>query len=109
MAPSTPEADAVRARLEESVGPVLFSDLRAHFARDAVFLVAAGESLVACGVAVAMNDVTSIQRWLGADLLRRPTPEEQSAWAKDESRQWLAIVVQPFVLVQDAAGQAPAP
>lgn len=102
MEGSKPEAAAVRDALEKSVGPVTYADLRAHLARDVVFVVDARASLIDCGVAIATNDVRSVERLIAAGALRRPTPDEQRAWSEAVARQWLAIVVQPFVLVQDA-------
>lgn len=95
------EVDAIRAKLEENLGPVIGSDLGAHLRRDAVFIVADGHSLVACGVAIATDDSTSVALWLADGTLRRPTADEREAWPVDESRQWNAVVVQPFVLVQE--------
>jgi hypothetical protein len=100
----TNEADEIRARLEQSAGPVLFSDLRAHLARDAVLLVAPGVSIVECGVAIARDDAPAVERWITSGELRRPSAEERAAWTASTDARWTAIVVQPFVLVQEIEG-----
>jgi hypothetical protein len=94
-------AAEVRARLEAVVGPVGFGDLRAHLGRDAVFVVGATASLLECAVAVALDDVEAVSGWLASGALRRPGAEEREAWSRDEARRWQAVVVQPYVLVQD--------
>lgn len=101
MREESEDEDAVRARLEASVGPVLFSDLAAHLKRDAVFIVAPALSIATCGVAIAMDDAKSVERWIVSGELRRPSSDELAAWAASSERRWNAIVVQPFVLVQD--------
>lgn len=94
-------ADAARAKLEATIGPVRFSDLAAHLARDAVFVVAPSTSLVDCGVAVATDDVSTVERLVASGALRKPSAVEREVWKTEEGREWLAVVVQPFVLVQD--------
>lgn len=97
------DAGALRARLEASAGPVLYGDLAAHLRRDAVLLVAAGVSLVDCGVAIARDDAAAVEGWLASGALRRPSAAERATWAAWTEPRWTAIVVQPFVLVQEIA------
>ena len=99
-APLTLE-QALRLRLGETRGTALFSDLRAHLARDAVFVVAETVELLDAAVAVAMDDVATVGRWIESNELRKPTADEREQWRLAVGRRWQAIVVQPFVLVQD--------
>jgi hypothetical protein len=94
-----PIAEAYRVQLERNVGPVRYSDLRAHLDRDAVFLVAASVSLVECGVAIAMDDVVVVKGLIDSAELRKPSQNERASWAAAGGT-WTALVVQPFVLVQ---------
>ncbi|MGZ3423507.1 MAG: DUF2288 family protein [Polyangiales bacterium] len=98
---STGGAAQLRAKLEERLGPVVFSDLEAHLARDAVFVVASSIELVECGIAVATDDVAKVEAWIASGTLRKPSKVEREAWPRHEGRTWHAIVVQPFVLIQD--------
>jgi hypothetical protein len=95
------DSSDLRARLAESLGPVLFSDLRAHLARGAVLVVHRDAGLLECALGVARDDVASVKAWLEHGVLARPSAEEQASWASAEGRRWLAVVVQPFVLIQD--------
>ncbi|MFO0665042.1 MAG: DUF2288 family protein [Polyangiaceae bacterium] len=81
-------------------GPVLFSDLAAHLARDAVFLVDDAVSLEKCAEAIAVDDVPAVKAWLDAGQLRKPTAEEREAWSQEPTRAWNAMIVQPYVLIQ---------
>lgn len=100
--------EALREKLERRRGPVFFSDLSAHLARDAVFVVRADLDLVDCGIAVANDDVELVGAWIQAGKLRRPSRNEQSSWPNETTRTWMAIVVQPFVLIQDAPDETSA-
>jgi len=101
--PMTIEA-AVRLRLSQMRGIVLYPDLRAHLERDAVFVVGTSIDLVDCGVAIATDDVSTVGRWIESGELRKPEADERKAWRLAVGRRWQSLVVQPFVLVQDGDG-----
>lgn len=96
-----PLEDAIRARLTSLAGPVPYEDVADHLSRDAVFIVAATLSLVECGVAVATDDVARVEAWVGSGELRKPSQAERDSWPTETARRWMAIIVRPFVLVQD--------
>jgi hypothetical protein len=100
------EDASLRTRLQRSLGPVLPSDLRAHLDRDAVWIVGPSLSLLDCAVAIAEDDTTGVSSWLADGSLRRPTADERARWPGETARRWLAVVVQPFVLVQEQTGSA---
>lgn len=101
MLPRMSDESELRARLQTECGEVFGSDLGAHLQRDVVLVVAAPLALLDCAVAIARDDTAAVSAWLAGGALRRPTPEERAAWPEATSRRWLAVVVQPFVLVQD--------
>lgn len=92
---------ALRERLTQDAGPVHGSDLRAHLARDAVLVVGPSVPLIECAMAVATDDAAAVGRWLAEGAVRRPDASERAAWPDDEARRWVAVVLRPFVLVQD--------
>lgn len=92
---------ATRLRLEQTSGMVMYGDLRAHLERDAVFVVAQAVSLIDCAVAVAMDDVDVVQPWMEQGALRRPLRQELDAWPEAKEQRWRAVVVQPYVLIQE--------
>ena len=91
----------MRARLEESLGPVRLSDLGAHLARDAVIVVAPSLDLLDVGVAVAENDTGRIDAWIRDGVVTKPTLEQLERWGRTEGEVAHALVVQPFVLVRE--------
>lgn len=92
---------ALRSGLEEHAGLVQGSDLGAHLRRGAVLVVAPSASIFACAMAIATDDAARVKAWLDDATLRRPTDDEGARWPADATRRWFAVVVQPFVLVQD--------
>ena len=93
--------DAIRLKLAGTVGPVSYEDIAQHLAADAVFVIAKSLSIVECGVAVAMDDVARVESWIKSGELRKPSLDERKGWPDVPSRTWTAIVVHPFVLLQD--------
>lgn len=90
----------LRAGLLRSLGSVFTSDLAAHLKRDAVIVVDPGISLIDCAVAIALDDKSKVASWMSSGALRRATEEERAHWPSEPTREWIAVVVQPFVLVQ---------
>jgi hypothetical protein len=91
--------EGITLRLRETRGPVTYPDLAEHLARDAVFIVSPALDLVACGVAVATDDLDRVSAWIERGELRKPTQLERDAWPQETAPRWIAIIVQPFVLV----------
>ena len=95
------DRSAIRERLEATLGPVLFSDLAAHLRRGAVLVVAGGRSLIECAIAIAEDDAAEVKAWIDRGDLRRASEDEAATWSASPGRTWIAVVVQPYVLVQD--------
>ena len=91
----------MRESLAASMGPIEFSDVRAHLARDAVIIVDASLDLLDVGEAVARDDKGLVAAWVEKGLVRKPTLETIEAWSKLQGPAWTALVVQPFVLLRE--------
>lgn len=91
----------LRQELAEMVGPAEWQNLIPHAARDNVVLVNPELDLLEVGVAVALDNVSSVQRWISEALITKPTIEQLQNWERDRSHQFLALIVQPYVLIQD--------
>lgn len=90
----------MRDRLAASLGEVLYSDLRAHAARDAIIVVADGLDLVDVGEAVARDDVKMVEWLIQTQGIRKPSAGELSRWEADPEATFESLVVQPFVLMR---------
>jgi hypothetical protein len=92
----------MRETLLASMGPIELSDLRPHLTRDSVIVVDGSLDLLEVGEAVARDDKERVSAWVVGGLLGKPSLEQLARWAKTEGPAWTALVVQPFVLVQEA-------
>ena len=91
---------ALRDRLASEIVQVGFGDLRPHARRGGLFVVHGAIDLVTVGVAVVGDDAKSVQTWISAGRLSRPTPAQLAAWEADETARFDSLIAQPFVLVR---------
>ena len=90
----------LKQELASMIGPAEWQTLLPHAARDSVVLGNPGLDLADVGVAVATDNVSSVQRWISEALITKPTVEQLEYWERDRSRQFQALIVQPYVLIQ---------
>ncbi len=90
----------LKKELKSMIGPAAWFNLLPHAARDSIVLVNPGLDLAEVGVAVATDNVTSVQRWISEALITKPTIEQMEDWERDRSRQFQTLIVQPYVLIQ---------
>ncbi len=91
----------LRAELAETLDEAEWEWLIPHAQRDAVVIVDPALDLLDVGVAIASDNVSAVQRWISEQQIYKPSPEQLSNWGDDRSRRFNALIVQPYVLVQD--------
>lgn len=91
----------LRQELTTMVGPAQWHNLLPHAARDNLVLVNPGLDLVDVGLAIATDNTIAVQRWISEALITKPTAEQLADWDRDRSREFQALIVQPYVLIQD--------
>jgi hypothetical protein len=91
----------LRQRLSETIDEARLDWLKPHIQKDVTILVAAGLDLLDVGVALANDDATSVQRWISEQLLVKPSPEMIASWQDRPDLKFSALIVQPFVLIQE--------
>ena len=91
----------LRAELAELIDQAEWEWLLPHAKRDAVVVVDATLDLLDVGVAIASDNVTAVQHWISEQQLYKPSPEQLANWGSDQSHRFNALIVQPYVLVQD--------
>lgn len=92
----------LRAELTAMIDEAEWDWLIPHVQRDAVVIVDPNLDLVDVGIAIANDNVTTVQRWISEQLIHKPTPEQLTDWGSDRSHRFNALIVQPYVLVQDS-------
>lgn len=91
----------LKAELTEMVGPAEWRWLSPHAVRGAVVLVDSRLDLADVGVAIATDDVATVNRWMAEALITKPSPDQLEAWGQAMGKRFQSLIVQPFVLVQD--------
>ena len=91
----------LRAELAEDLDEAEWSWLIPHVQRDAVVVVATQLDLLDVGMAIASDNVSSVQHWIGEQLIYKPSPDQLSKWNGDRTKRFSTLIVQPYVLVQE--------
>jgi hypothetical protein len=90
----------LRAQIAESLDEAELDWLKPHIQKDVVVIVHSGLDLVEVGVAIATDNTTAVQRWVGEQLITKPSSTDLAAWNTPPQQRFQAIIVQPYVLVQ---------
>ena len=93
----------LRAELAENLDRAEWEWLIPHAQRDAVLIVAPQLDLIDVGVAIASDNVASVQHWIGEQLISKPSPTQLSDWNGDRTKRFNTLIVQPYVLIQELA------
>ena len=100
------EATLLYAKLLGETAPITWAELQPFFARGALLWVAGELDLVAVALAAAQNDQSSVAAWMQAGAVARlDDARAQDLLARDPLL-W-AVVVAPWVLVQERQAQPP--
>ncbi|MFB2918078.1 MULTISPECIES: DUF2288 domain-containing protein [Aerosakkonema] len=95
----------LKAELSETLDEAEWEWLMPHAQRDRLIVVSLGLDLVDVGVAIANDDVLSVQHWIGEQLIYKPSPTQMASWQADRTKRFNALIVQPYVLVQEPSVQ----
>ncbi|MDX1454599.1 MAG: DUF2288 domain-containing protein [Gammaproteobacteria bacterium] len=101
LAESTDPAE-LRARLNTETARIEWQALAPHFARGVVVVVSPELDLVEVAAAFVENDKASVSEWMESDKLERASDDDARGWSESDKELW-AVVVAPWVLVQDRA------
>lgn len=93
------EAD-LRDLLNAQTGKISWPELARPFARDVVICVAAGQDLVKIAEKLVQDRAGEITDMYETGALHRARDDDARRWQKEETQFW-AVVVAPWVLVQE--------
>jgi hypothetical protein len=92
----------IKDQLIEELAEIEWNEIVPHAQRDAVIVVSESLPIVDVGVALAKDDVASVQNWIAEQLIHKPSVEQLSNWNSKPEKKFQALIVQPFVLVSAA-------
>lgn len=95
----------LRTQLAENLDEAEFEWLKPHIRRDVVVVVNSELDLLDVGVAIASDDVSSVQHWIDKQLVHKPFPDQLADWNSDQTKRFQALIVQPYVLVKESPAQ----
>ena len=95
-----PEKDTeLRDKVNRETARLPWIELLKHFAQGNVVWVADSLDLVDVAVRISHDDKANISQWMNAGLLARVSDEQAQGWLEANAELW-AVVVSPFILVQ---------
>jgi hypothetical protein len=89
----------LRAQLTELLDEAELEWLKPHIHKGTVVVVHPGLDLLDVGTAIAEDNTMAVQRWIGEQLVLKPSPDTLAAW-NTAPPQFRALIVSPYVLVQ---------
>lgn len=92
----------LRTQLAEALDEAAWEWLVPHAKRDTVVVVKESLDLLDVGVAIAGDDVLSVQHWISQQLVHKPFPEQLADWNSNQTKRFQALIVQPYVLVKES-------
>lgn len=92
-----------RDLLNAQTGRISWPELARYFARGLVVCVASGEDLLAVAECMIDDDAVRIGGLYESGTLHRATDEDAVRWQEEATGFW-AVVVAPWVLVQEDTG-----
>lgn len=91
----------LRAELEKDLDEAQWEWLIPHVKRDSVLIIAKELNLVDVGIAIASDNLLSVQHWISEQLIQKPSETQLSDWNSDLQKRFNTLIVQPYVLIQE--------
>lgn len=92
----------LKEKLQQDVADISWKDLQPHAKRDAIIIVKPELDLTEVAVAIAEDNTVSVQSWIGEQSITKPTSQQLTDWNQSLDKQFMALIVQPFVIIQEA-------
>jgi hypothetical protein len=98
------DAELLRAKINLETGRIPWKALQGFFAAGDVLAAVSGLDLVEVALQMSRDNTAQVDAWLASGELAPVADAQALAWYENDAEVW-AVVVKPFVLVQDLAGQ----
>ena len=89
------------SRLNAETAKISWHELQKHYASGNVLAVAKGADLIKVAIALHRDEATQVQAWLADGSVAQVTDQQAMGWYSDNKMLW-ALVIPPFVLVQES-------
>ena len=102
------EQSTLYAKLLGETASISWKELQPFFARGALLRVAGDFDLIEAAQSVALDDREKVAAWLAKGYISKLEADEAQDWLNRDPDLW-AVVVAPWVLVQERAAQRSVP
>ena len=92
----------LKEKLAQDVADISWKDLQPHAKRDAIIIVKPELDLTEVALAIAEDNTAKVQGWIGTQSITKPTAQQLTDWNQTLDKQFMALIVQPFVIIQEA-------
>ena len=87
-------------RLNGETAKIEWHQLQKHYASGCVISVAPGFDLIKVAIALHRDDTAQVKHWLAEKLVTEVNDTQAQRWYDEKTSVW-ALVIPPFVLVQE--------
>ena len=91
----------LKAELAKDLDEAQWEWLIPHVKRDSVLIIAKELNLVDVGIAIASDNLQSVQHWISEQLIQKPSETQLSDWNSSPQKRFNTLIVQPYVLIQE--------
>jgi hypothetical protein len=95
--------EALKARLNLETSRIHWHELQTYYARGQVVRVSPPVDLLEVAAELAADNTARFQQWLAEGGVGDVSPDQARAWYDRNAELW-AVVIAPWVLVQDRSG-----
>ncbi|NJM48917.1 MAG: DUF2288 domain-containing protein [Alkalinema sp. RU_4_3] len=97
----------LRSELEKNIDAATWEWLIPHDERDVIIWVDQSIDLLEVGMAIAQDQTQAVQHWIAEQVIAKPSEAQKQRWsAMDANFQFSALIVQPYVLIQERAASS---
>lgn len=94
---------SLKEKLTKEVADISWQELQPHARRDAIIVIKKELDLPEVAAAIAEDNTVSVQKWISNKSIAKPTAKQLTDWNNNLNKQFIALIVQPFVVVKEAS------
>jgi hypothetical protein len=91
----------LQEKLSKDIANISWHEILPHAKRDAVIVVQPELDLSEVAAAIAQDNTSLVQDWIVNQSVSKPTANQLSQWNDNPQKQFAALIVQPFVVIQE--------
>jgi hypothetical protein len=92
----------LKEKLQKDVADISWNELQPHAKRDAIIVIQDELDLAEVAVAIAEDNTAFVQNWIANQSIAKPSSQQLTEWNQTPEKQFFALIIQPFVVVQEA-------